>query len=109
MDEYEWKQQYLERLTDLGLSQTEAVSVMQHRFGRRPIDTDNCPGCAADTDELARLRVENAELRAKATKYETMLFALGAMDKPPCFCCGYNGSGYYQPDEHPCAARHHDT
>jgi hypothetical protein len=72
MDEYEWKQQYLERLTDLGFSQTEAVSMMQHRFGRRHIDTDNCPRCAAnaelferaqlDRDELARLRAENAEL-----------------------------------------------
>jgi cell division protein FtsB len=57
--------------------------------------------------EIERLRAENAKLRAKATKYEEMLFALGAMDNPPCFCCGYNGSGYYQPDKHPCAERHH--
>ena len=38
---------------------------------------------------------------------EDMLFARGAMEEAPCFCCGYNGPGYYQPDTHPCAKRHH--
>jgi hypothetical protein len=59
--------------------------------------------------EIDRLCAENAEAAAKVKKYEDILFALGAMDKAPCFCCGYNGSGYYQPDMHPCAKRHHDT
>jgi len=40
-------------------------------------------------------------------KLEDMLFTLGAMEKPPCFVCGYNGPGYFQPDKHPCAERHH--
>ena len=38
---------------------------------------------------------------------EDRLFELGEMDSPPCFVCGYNGEGYYQPDKHPCAKRHH--
>lgn len=40
-------------------------------------------------------------------RLQDLLFAYGAMDNPPCFCCGYNGAGYYQPDVHPCAARYH--
>ena len=38
----------------------------------------------------------------------------GAVDKArfkraPCYLCGYNGPGYYQPDTHPCAAKYHAT
>lgn len=40
-------------------------------------------------------------------RLEDMLFAAGAMDEAPCFCCGYNGPGYYQPAQHKCAKRHH--
>lgn len=29
--------------------------------------------------------------------------------KAPCYLCGYNGSGYFQPETHPCAARYHAT
>lgn len=43
----------------------------------------------------------------RITKLEDMLFERGAMNEPPCFCCGYNGPGYYQPATHPCAERHH--
>ena len=28
------------------------------------------------------------------------------MDNAPCFLCGYNGEGYYQPDKHPCIERY---
>ena len=38
---------------------------------------------------------------------EKRLFAMDAMKEAPCFCCGYNGPGYYQPDVHKCAERHH--
>jgi hypothetical protein len=27
--------------------------------------------------------------------------------KAPCYLCGYNGPGYYQPNTHPCAAKYH--
>ena len=43
----------------------------------------------------------------RVTELEDRLFALGAMDDPPCFCCGYSGSGYYHPEKHKCAERHH--
>ncbi len=78
------------------------------------------------TDLIARLRshvsftgsredralyVEAADAIAaqatRITELEDRLFALGAMCEAPCFCCGYNGRGYYQPSSHPCAARHH--
>lgn len=39
---------------------------------------------------------------------ENRLFALGEMELPPCFCCGYSGPGYYQSHMHPCAKRHHE-
>jgi len=54
--------------------------------------------------EVARLRAEVEKLERA---YEDMLFARGAMADAPCFCCGYNGPGYYHPDTHPCAKRHH--
>lgn len=47
--------------------------------------------------------------REEYIKYlEDLLFKRGEMFSPPCFVCGYNGPGYYQPDKHPCAKRHHD-
>lgn len=30
-----------------------------------------------------------------------------AMADAPCFVCGYNGPGYFQPDKHPCAKWYH--
>lgn len=41
------------------------------------------------------------------TRLQDLLFMRGEMNNPPCFCCGYNGPGYYQPEQHPCAERHH--
>lgn len=28
-------------------------------------------------------------------------------DNPPCYLCGYNGPGYFQPEQHKCAAYYH--
>jgi len=28
-------------------------------------------------------------------------------EQAPCYLCGYNGVGYYQPKTHPCAVRYH--
>lgn len=44
---------------------------------------------------------------ARIAELEDRLFANGDMGSAPCFCCGYNGPGYFQPNVHPCAARHH--
>jgi hypothetical protein len=55
---------------------------------------------------------EYANTLAEAAEYieqlEDRLFAAGAMQQAPCFCCGYNGAGYYQPSTHPCAKRHYE-
>uniref|UniRef100_A0A6M3KDD9 Uncharacterized protein n=1 Tax=viral metagenome TaxID=1070528 RepID=A0A6M3KDD9_9ZZZZ len=57
--------------------------------------------------------MESEENKSTANKDEEIknlqnrLFGYGAMMIPPCFCCGYNGEGYYHPEKHPCAARHH--
>ena len=47
------------------------------------------------------------EWKRRAIEYEDLLFAMGAMEQAPCFCCGYNGPNYYQPPHHKCADRHH--
>lgn len=39
--------------------------------------------------------------------YQDLCFAAGLMRKSPCFACGYNGPGYFQPDQHSCATKHH--
>lgn len=47
------------------------------------------------------------EAADRITELEDLLFALGAMEDAPCFCCGYSGPGYFQPGKHKCAERHH--
>jgi hypothetical protein len=54
-----------------------------------------------------RLESENAALSKRVEELEDRLFTLGEMNHAPCFACGYNGEGYYQPDTHPCAEKHH--
>lgn len=53
-------------------------------------------------------REDSRWMRERIAKLEDKLFALGAMERPPCFCCGYNGPGYYNSKMHPCAKRHHE-
>lgn len=57
-----------------------------------------------ETDTAA---ITLGECAVRALEMEDLLFAMGAMLHPPCFCCGYNGEGYYQIAKHPCALRHH--
>ena len=65
------------------------------------------PAMAEDL-EAVRLYVE----QASAALAQQPAAVDGAMDKArfktaPCYLCGYNGPGYYQPDAHPCAAKYH--
>ncbi len=46
-------------------------------------------------------------LQARVAELEDELFKIGRMEESPCFCCGYNGANYFQPNIHKCAARHH--
>lgn len=55
-------------------------------------------------------RAVNGDLPAALDEIERLrdlLFARGAMRTAPCFACGYNGPGYFQPSTHACATRHH--
>jgi hypothetical protein len=52
------------------------------------------------------------ELREEARAALQPAAVDGAIDKArferaPCYLCGYNGPGYYQPDTHPRAAEYH--
>ena len=60
-----------------------------------------------EMETMSQFANEKDLLKAKVKRLEDILFARGAMEEAPCFCCGYNGPGYYQPDQHPCAKRHH--
>ena len=53
------------------------------------------------------VQFELREIAERVESYVDKLFSLGAMEEAPCFVCGYNGPGYYQPNKHPCAERHH--
>jgi hypothetical protein len=46
-------------------------------------------------------------IKEQLDKYEKLLFKLGAMINSPCFRCGYNGEGYFNPEIHICAKYHH--
>lgn len=48
-----------------------------------------------------------AEIEKDRDRYRDLCFKAGLMGEAPCFACGYNGEGYFQPDRHPCAAHHH--
>lgn len=47
------------------------------------------------------LRAENKRLRDGLPMHPELF------EEGPCYLCGYNGPGYYQPQTHPCAARYH--
>ena len=54
--------------------------------------------------------IEDGKISVKCERcerLENLLFASGAMFEPPCFCCGYNGDGYFNSKFHICALRHH--
>jgi hypothetical protein len=59
------------------------------------------------TATLKDYRREIKQLRGQKKRLENMLFRLGAMKEAPCFLCGYNGEGYFDPRKHKCAAKHH--
>lgn len=54
---------------------------------------------------LAHVEAQAAEIkRLRKLAMSTHLF-----EEAPCFLCGYNGPGYYQPEQHPCAALYHEA
>ena len=63
----------------------------------------NTFSCICPTVHDTKHAIKSIEVK----RLETLLFELGAMNEPPCFCCGYNGPYYFDPKVHPCADRHH--
>jgi hypothetical protein len=55
-----------------------------------------------------KLSKEYKDISKYVGKLESLLFELGAMNNSPCFKCGYNGSGYFNPTIHACATKHHE-
>ena len=49
-----------------------------------------------------------AQYRA-AIKHDGRIIDTLRFAQPPCYRCGYNGAGYYQPRTHSCAAHYHLT
>lgn len=73
----------------------------------RALDDPRVDNVMSASEAVAEMRAELADLRARLVATENVAFALGAMNCPPCFICGYNGPNYYQPEVHSCAERHH--
>lgn len=48
-----------------------------------------------------------SKLEDEIDHLQDLLFEYGAMEHAPCFACGYDGHSYFEPEIHPCAARHH--
>ena len=60
-------------------------------------------------EEHEKLQRENEALKSEVERLTDLCFGAGLMKKSPCFKCGYNGPGYFQPDTHVCAAKHHEV
>ena len=63
----------------------------------------------AENDRLKREVLTWKELYYAAIKHDGRIIDTLRFAQPPCYRCGYNGAGYYQPRTHPCAARYHLT
>ena len=62
------------------------------------------------SDQEDRKAATIAGLRAVLARYGTLSAVpvdKKRFEKAPCYLCGYNGPGYYQPNQHPCAVRYH--
>ena len=47
------------------------------------------------------------EFPQAASSEAAVAFDAERFERAPCYLCGYNGRGYYQPETHPCAAKYH--
>lgn len=61
----------------------------------------------SDPDGRDMIYKSNIKLIGVNRKLVERLFQLGEMNNPPCFNCGYNGEGYFNPKHHLCAEQHH--
>lgn len=63
-------------------------------------------GTDAEFDEDVRLAIE-AALSAAPASASVAEIDRKRFEKAPCYLCGYNGPGYFQPISHECASRYH--
>lgn len=85
----------------------EAVPPSDCELSHDSIDASFIAACspANMTAILAHVEAQAAEIkRLRKLAMTTHLF-----EEAPCFLCGYNGPGYYQPEQHPCAALYHEA
>jgi hypothetical protein len=55
------------------------------------------------SDALSAIAAQAQELERDAERWRTEI-NIARFDRAPCYICGYNGEGYYQPEQHTCAA-----
>lgn len=85
----------------------EAVPPSDCELSHDSIDASFIAACspANMTAILAHVEAQEAEIkRLRKLAMSTHLF-----EEAPCFLCGYSGPGYYQPEQHPCAALYHEA
>lgn len=68
--------------------------------------------CEASSRLTAPAYLAWQRIKEAAKQTPPAALAVPAVDKArfesaPCYLCGYNGPGYYQPSQHPCAAGYH--
>ncbi len=56
---------------------------------------------------IAQLHRDVAERDVEIKRLRKYCFKAGLMAEAPCFNCGYNGPGYFNPETHACAKFHH--
>lgn len=94
--------------------QGPGVSLVQGRSSQLPCTDEGDGVCVGEhttttiaaeaAGEIERLRAEVRRLRLlHLSRIDCKRFA-----QSPCYICGYNGAGYYQPDVHPCAKAFHE-
>lgn len=60
-----------------------------------------------ENEKTMRKQYEYKNMKEKFREIRNLCFKLGGMLEPPCFLCGYNGEGYFNPEKHPCVEFHH--
>lgn len=100
----------LHRYSDTGQSRTIRHLIASHRQLQAERDA-----LKAELEFHKQAALNFIDLSAELQKQRDALKAELAEEKwkhgdfeiAPCFICGYNGQGYYQPDTHPCASEYH--
>lgn len=72
-------------------------------------DVDAAYIAAANPANIAAILAHEREQAAEIKRLRKLAMSTHLFEEAPCFICGYNGPGYYQPEQHPCAALYHEA